>query len=983
MRLRSHPIKPRLSKPLSASISMALSVTLSLAIATSPLTQVYAQVNNNITNTVNANSNPTSQNPNQGGYPQQVSNPLLTTENYAQAWFDASSLKSPARSQLAQSAENQKKYLEAALFYLQQKDNLKAYQYVLGAADSGNKGVLSAINTYNDYAKRMMLAAASDNRQIADAINTAPQLNPTAAPPTGPKLIPDIPVITPFPTTPATNDIGGNGVGLPSIVSADDQVQKLNDLLKQHPELRDFLWKVANERLGIAASDIGMNPNYYLTPSNPSVNHSLCNTYMPICSVLISGGVLDHDYVTPILHSKDLNYGIPLSIQAQTIIGDSTGLAIASGLAGPFISAVTGKTPIQGSWNQIIIDISSRIAMYYSTYGMVARLAALYNVQLDAFDKESLALLCLALSRVYFPVIDAGKATPRTLRAIAASPLMQKVLRAVARRKGKTDSPELAAALNNSTFLKAETELGPVIGTNGPNRIHSEDAAKKLNKMADPIDPSVIDAGGVDPLPNLPGEGLLPPGGIVGPGSGINPGGGIPGPGAPGDGKPPAPPPEEPGSGKVGRGARLLQLGTLAIQAAKDVSYQVAATQLSGQILNMIFSYSYNRDRQLQDNKFRRYLLSGANTSFLKLLILSQNPKALVIKDAGTPTTPPPGTPPTTPPTPPKTNPQPGPGPIGTTPPTPTSPPKFTATGDFRFIHKDEPPIGGDPVEFIKNLARTLHYCSAQDVANAERSAQELNVLVKKHPELNTWSSQAEPPEKGILDFLTHFFKTPALHETIRQLRDENKLSEDQVRGILLTHDCYQRKDTARYDELMLEMITFANFSDADVANLRNADTYIRLRMAEVIQQLIYLNGMPKDDTTAYFDKVLTILALNAPSYRPYFGFYQAELNDHKFEPYILSPTGYRLQDRPSDSPYDVTSMERYRPEEPQIMHPVEKPTPVNNSGYSIGGGWNSGIGGLGGNPGIVDPGFGPGGGGIGGGGIGTGGGIPFGGKTQ
>ena len=843
-------------------------------------------------------------------------------------------------------AKTQQKNFEIAMAYLQKGDKENAKKYLLnGISASTLAGLLNA--NINDQISRETVAngkwfeAGMSSSNIATAISQAPQLTPTntantVAPPTT-----DFPGIFTTPSLPSVQPQSFNSNPLGGVTSSEDQIKRLADLMNSNPELRTLLWQTAQQRLGATAGEIGVNPPAFQSGTQPLQSSTICNQYSLLCSAVTGGGMLNVDFSQQMAELKNRHYGAPLDSLADDVISKQTIISTLLGFTFATLKNLPAqKGPVTGSWiGQTTVDISPSLALYYTNYMMLGQLAGLYNYQLNAGNKETLALVLLSLTRVYAPIIYHGtKNINPKLRAkmVAANPFVNMVART------------FQWALKHN--VKLDTAFGELVKKNPKNiggALHGGLQSAAAGLMSARVAPeersgkagrgNILDINGniFEPPPN---GGQFPPG--------------------PNDPPPPGPekPPEDPRS----KMSVFAQIALIVASAAGNSAYNFGEAELSGIILKHIFSSAYKEDRRLESEKFRNFLYSSANTKFLKLLVLSQSPenlklKEVVISQPSNTTNPPvlfPG----------------GAGvPAGSQPPPgqPAKPDnkqtdnKQTNPKDenFPFMLRDEQAqtqaqtqtrrFGGDPSTFIRNVARTMHICSFKDVDKASMAVDSVKELVKTVPSLsalNEWdeipkttSSILNPVYKAI-EVLLPFYKNPKMRENLYESLKADSIKDADAKNILLIHDCYGRSDSQRFTELLKEMISFSNFTDSDIATLRMADPFIRLRMGEMIVQLMYLNGQPDDKTKDYFEKVKKILGLDTPAYNAYYLFYQAELVKAQFVPYTLSPTGYRLRNLSAQNPYDITVMDERRPDEPQVLNPISKVAPANGGA----GGWGN-----------------------------------------
>ncbi len=863
-------------------------------------------------------------------------------------------------------AATQRRNFEIAMFYLEKGDKVNAKKYLMnGVSASVLQGLvntnvsqqLSGTTTKNPN----WFDSGMKSSSILDAINGAPQLPPTDKGGTLAPAVTDFPGIftTPnLPTLQATNPMANPMSG---VSSSDEQVKKLTDLMNTNPELRSLLWQTAQQRLGATAGEIFVNPAAY-TPGTQSVpGAALCNPYQvkALCSLVTGGGVLNADFSYIMGEKKNKHYGVPIDELADAVIRAQTYIAVAVGFTFTTLKNLpAAKGPVNGTWiGQTTVDITPSLALYYANIMMMGELAGIYNYPLNIGNKEALALVLLSLTRVVAPLIYHGKKniTPATMaRIVAAHPIVNGVTAVVnfARRHNMSLDKALGEYSRRNPrgggdALKAGIQISSIAGLPGVMVEPSERGAK-----ADLAVPEGIAS-------NLP----------------RNANGGQPGLAEPAPAEPAATDlPKDPKKNK----SRAAQIALIVGGAVLNTTYNLAEVTLAAQIMKYMFKSSYMEERRIESAKFRKFLLSSASTKFLKLLILSQSPDSLKLKDvSSTPVTPVglpggpivwPGTTGTAgnvpvPAAVPGSAPAPNANGAQKTGPTapPVQPSKTDPNGeDFPFAlvseqtQKKTGRFGGTPALFINNLARSMHICSDQQVDQAAAAIAPVTELIKGIPQLSVYNDWDEAPKaktglvpeiyKAVANLIP-FYKNPKFQENLYESLKADLLKEEDLKNILLLHDCYGRPDTDRHADLLKEMLSFSNFSDGDIAVLRMADPFIRLRMGELIIQLIYLNGRPSEKTIEYFEKVKKILGLDSTAYNAYYWFYQSELVKAMYVPYVLSPTGYRLRNLAAQNPYDITLMDESRPDEPQALNPVTRSAPNTN------GAGNWGTGGIGNDP--------------------------------
>jgi hypothetical protein len=168
-------------------------------------------------------------------------------------------------------------------------------------------------------------------------------------------------------------------------------------------------------------------------------------------------------------------------------------------------------------------------------------------------------------------------------------------------------------------------------------------------------------------------------------------------------------------------------------------------------------------------------------------------------------------------------------------------------------------------VIFIRNLAHAAHFCSALDVVKAQQ-------IVR--------NSKAS--------------KTPL---TFPQQ--------------ILVSDCANRFNTDAYNRLKNNFVNFKDIltDDDSVVALRLTERSNRLKMAELVVQMQWLNEDRGPQETLYFEKtVAKILGMDSPQIAPYFYQYDSYISSNHFlKESPSSPTGYAVIDEHNKSPYDET----------------------------------------------------------------------------
>ena len=773
--------------------------------------------------------------------------------------------------------------------------------------------------------------------KIIDAINSAPQQTPTnvATPTFLTPPVTDFPGIFSMPNTAPITPV--NSIG---IVSSDDQIAKLTQLMNTNPELRGLLWQTALDRLGQTGADIGVNPPAYQTSTTPSVTTVACGTVTTICNILTAGGFLTKDYGPEIAALKNLNYGVPLDSMADDIIAKTVPWSTLLGAVSPVYKGYLTMPTTQGNWGARVADWTPPFAVYVTTYSMIGRLAPLYNYPLGFDDQMAMALIIVALTGAIIPILPTkilDNPTPTAFKDFAFKklPIVNSIVKAMT--KAKEHNISLRAAFVD--MLKKNPKYQVTIA-NGIREMSVPEEAPKAGETEKPTETKKFD-------PST--QAAADPGGTIDP---FKPGGDVPPPVVvpPGPGEPK---PTKPSVGNTVGNA--LQIGSIAMSAAKRALLNTALSSMAGYIAKTNFKAYYDESRKLQDDKFESFLYGGANTTFLKLLILSQSPGKLVLNP--TPSFPTPPNTPTTPTTP-------------TKPGTPPAPPAQSASqpattpgtgGGFPFAlttttadPKNSPSKaispGGDPATFIRTLARSLHFCSAEDIKNARALLPTVESLISSKPmltKMNSWDEM--PPEdshSGILHAywqtlknlgtsaaslvgLNHYFRHPNFWPNLSSAVAGKDINMSQANDILLVRDCIGQTKTTAYDAMIKEMITFSSFSESNITTLRSADVFVRLRMGELIEQLIWLNGAPDDDVKDYFKVVQKILAIDSPAFINYFNFYEGSLAKSYFKEDAFARVGYRLANIRYMNLYDPSVLNALRPDAPASLSPLTKQTTV------------------------------------------------------
>ena len=851
-------------------------------------------------------------------------------------------------------AETQSRNFQVALKLLAQNKPEDAKKYLLnGISASSMANFLTS-----DINAQVFGAVKSNPKWMADAGLTTSKIDEAIA--QSSQQLPVFKDAAPTTTNPATIDYPGIFAtpNISGVYSGDEQIQKLSALMNTNPDLRTLLWQTAQTRLmDVAAPDLGVNPPSYLPGTSILPSSAMCNLYSPLCAFMSGGGILSVDFSQDMQYLKDQHYGVPLDQLANQIITKQTYIGTGLGMVTRLLKDLPTTTgPVSGTWiGQTAVDISPSLALYYTTYMMVGQLAGLYNYPLNTGNKESLALVALALARVVTPTIYYGKKNKKgggggaPGQQAMKDPMVKLVAKALVYARTHNQSIDKVLTKmgqKHPNVLQSLRESMKTYGVPIPNvKVSDEHASKKpANNLVDP---------------NNPNGNLFPDGPVVPP---QQPVGDFPpqDPTNPTNPTDPTKPPEDPSLSKK---SVAVQIGLILLSTLKNTTYNYLEAETVGQVTKALFKNAYDESRRLESENFKNFLLSSANTKFLKLLVLSQSPDSLQLSPVNAPstspivfpTTPNPTTPVTTPGTPVATKPT-------TTPTGPTNPtgtpanpnPQYfpfaamgtvPATGTSNAKSANRMRFGGEPYKFILNLARNMKICSIKNVEDADAAISVVTDLIKKHPELSkfdNWNESPQDSQPGIISaafqpvaHLIPFYKNSALKENLYDALHAHTINQKDVENILLLHDCYGRPDTDRFTDLLNEMISFSNFSDSDIGILRMVPPYSRLRMGETILQLMYLNGEPNEQSIRYFDKVLKILALDNKAYVAYFGFYEAELKKAMYVPYTFSPTGYRLRSLHATNPYDVTVMDEKRPDEPQAMAPVLHSAPNNTNGIN------------------------------------------------
>lgn len=796
------------------------------------------------------------------------------------------------------------------------------------------------------------------------------------------------------------------------VIANEQNLNELNKMLTENPNVQNALWQISQQRFNFAANNSKL-ANYYEKMAAPQTQDPLpparisCEPNGYICSAI--SPFLNWDFSTSVLKDKEINFGVPLDEQAQNYINEGYRLAFPMGVLQKAFKGA--KVKILPSFGRVPgpIEYTTFTVMNFALMSRVAmHLAPLYGITLDAGLRDNIIVLGLAASStipfIYAVSSASTNRAPSPFEASLNDETAKSIGEAIAEnsdlppaQKNKSIYKRFNDILTKNNFLARsvrklfKSESAPkVASTEGDkkNPSNRELENKKMFPMPDPnsnnpgLPPPTADVPPIADAPPVddPGGLNLPPGVEIDPSNGnssTNPKEKIP--------QDPIDPTKD-GQGTA-RGLQLLDKGI-------DMAVNGAVTTFNywaySYFVNAIFKAAYNRKQQIQSERFRT-LISGSNKlNFLKLMALSLRPGQLTVPTVNTPS--------------------PAPTKPGSTPQNPTNPSAHTTkttSDEFSFkkvlnniISPKKPELkfedeltGGDQRLFISNLAQSLHICSAHEVENANligkfikankveqtqnfsnsetQAIAQVNKLMHEHPELVGWLKSKNPVntknpsairEMGtdLLENITSAtgqafgiqIKPDDMAGSLFKLYAQNKISEDQIRIILLMHNCYKRPDSWVYNSLQEELISFNALSDASLAELRVEDAHIRLRMAELIYQFIYLNGEPLDDQKEYFQKVLNILNLDPATYNPYFHFYSATLSQNLFTPYVLSPTGYTLRTRKSIyksglsrnylsalEPYDSSILDSFRPDEPAALNPYLRPAPPSgsNSGGSLG----------------------------------------------
>ncbi len=834
----------------------------------------------------------------------------------------------------------------------------EAEKYLLnGVSASALAGLLSPTLTrrlinMGNKTNNNWLDTSINTSKIEQAINQAKQLTITESPPSPLDIPGGLTLPAPINLNP-TNPL--------SPLSSEQQIQRLVDLMNSNSELRTLLWQTAEERLQ-TSSFIGANPPAYLPANqNSNINQGFCNQGASLCQIFNIFNAGNTDYVTPIALLKNEFYGYPLDNLAQNIIHDKLWVTELAAFAGSFLKAYptikNNSTPTY--WGQVIPDWGANGVLFFVIYSMLGRMAALYNYPLAQDEQMAMFLFIVAATGAALPAYlatDGRILDPaRSGESAVNSPFLRFGGKMMARarilktsfasevEKQRLKHPEINQKIKNGVdFFRrqkailiaeenAELERLKKLAEEKPAP-EAKAALAKPSKTSKPIA-----KGFATPIEVNTGTAPIEGGVKVIESTDAKPKGGL-----------------------------ALQILWMTLKGTgRAITYREFAV-LVGVLANGMFRNYYTEHRRMQNEKFRLYMMGGANTAFLKLLVLSQNPSKLALKIV-TPTPPinqTPGTPgfPSTP----------GSNPF------PTSNPKSDPNGVYfpfaetigpqnssaNQIKISSPESGGLPAKFILNYARSLHICSVHDINLANQKVNEIRKLLNSKPTLAKFNDWHEAPKDDSLirEFeIQHTKDIPGLFsskilESLAEAVKEKEIDENQAKDILLVHDCRGRANATIHEDLIKDMVSFSSFSDADIAKLRTADAFIRLRMAELILQILYLNGPTGDKIRTYAQNVQRILAVDGVNFINYFNFYEGKLAESFFVKDPYSQTGYRLEsskqnvNRPeglkSTNPYDLTIMDEWRPDEPQSLHPIPRPNSNANTNSTFPGGGTFGQGG-------------------------------------
>lgn len=173
-------------------------------------------------------------------------------------------------------------------------------------------------------------------------------------------------------------------------------------------------------------------------------------------------------------------------------------------------------------------------------------------------------------------------------------------------------------------------------------------------------------------------------------------------------------------------------------------------------------------------------------------------------------------------------------------------------------------------VRFIMNLARATKRCSPNDkIAYATAVKKRNETLVTK--------------VKGVA-------VTP-LEERILRYACENNLNQD------------------NYVQLQKEFVTLNSIPQSLVTGLRLEKYGRRVRLGEIIYQMMFLDGGVDNEELAFFnDTVAKILGLEILEGMRYFDKFHSFIVDHNgMVKSVASPTGYAIAADISENPYDLT----------------------------------------------------------------------------
>ncbi|MDX9731158.1 MAG: hypothetical protein RBT63_05250 [Bdellovibrionales bacterium] len=119
---------------------------------------------------------------------------------------------------------------------------------------------------------------------------------------------------------------------------------------------------------------------------------------------------------------------------------------------------------------------------------------------------------------------------------------------------------------------------------------------------------------------------------------------------------------------------------------------------------------------------------------------------------------------------------------------------------------------------------------------------------------------------------------------------------------------CTGNQNTARFNRLLTELLTYDEIPQSYVTDLRVVSREHRLRMAELIVQMQFLDGDRSPNEVQYFRNVIArTLGVDHLQELEYFDRLHAFIQENGgMEPSVLTPTGFTVRNVSAPSPYDM-----------------------------------------------------------------------------